>query len=259
MKIAVFSDLHLAPGRLNRCTASAQALLEFFDHVHAMADRVVVAGDLFDLDRPHTPGSWCEHLRQITREFPDLMARLGEFDWVWGNHDAPLARRGVPEERVLVADGLRVLIRHGHQWDMPLKRVPGLAAGANFAAGWLQRARLGRWADRLGEVPRWLDAGVSAGGGERGDRWVQGAHHLLEQGDWDVVVCGHTHRLRLCAGAHGLFVNTGALCLGHLDFVLIDTRPAQAQAQVTAYRDFVPRERLALHAGQWRAVELPGR
>lgn len=248
MKIAVVSDLHLAPAGANRCTATPAQLLSLFDTIEARADRVVLAGDLFDLDRPRVPGGWPAHLAKLRDEHPALMRRLDTFEWVLGNHDAALCRRGVPQERCLVGDGLRVLIRHGHQWDMTLKKLPGLAASANFVAGWLHRTDLRKAAGALGKAPLALDRVWTGNQGR--DRCLQGAQTLLAAEGWDVVVCGHSHRLRLVAGAHGLFVNTGCVCLGHLDWALIDTGAARPCA--TLYRDGEIFERAEKIAGQWR-------
>jgi len=250
MKIAVASDLHLAPGGANRCTATPGQLLDFFDTLESQADRVVLAGDLFDLDRPRVPGDWQAQLRALRAEQPEVMRRLDAFDWVLGNHDAALARRGVPQERAVLTDRARVLIRHGHQWDMALKKIPGLAAGANFVAGWLQRAEWKGAAGALGQAPLALDRVWNRH--ERRDRCLRGAQALMAGEDWDVVVCGHSHRLRLVAGPHGLFVNTGSLCLGHLDWALIDTDPARPS--VTLWRDDQIFQRAEKRASHWQEI-----
>lgn len=253
MKIAVLSDLHLAPADSNRCTATPAELLDLFDTLEAQTDRVVLAGDLFDLDRPRVPGAWQALLDELWREQPEVMRRMHAFDWVLGNHDAALVRRGVPQERCLVADDVRVLIHHGHQWDMALKKMPGLASSANFVAGWLYRADLQGAAGALGRAPLALDRAWSKriGSPRTGrDRLRRGAEELLAEENWDVVVCGHSHRLRLVAGAHGLFVNTGSLCLGHIDWALVDTDAACPS--VMLWRDGQPFERAEKIAGRWQ-------
>lgn len=250
MKIAVASDLHLAPAGANRCTATPGQLLAFFDTLEAQAERVVLAGDLFDLDRPRVPGGWRAQLGALYHEQPEVMRRMEAYDWVLGNHDAVLVRRGVPQERAVLTDEMRVLIRHGHQWDMTLKKIPGLAAGANFVAGWLQRAELRGAAGALGRAPLALDRVWSRP--QRRDRCLRGARALLADEDWDVVVCGHSHRLRLDAGPDGLFVNTGSLCLGHLEWALIDTDPAAPS--VTLWRDGQIFQRAEKRAGKWRDI-----
>ena len=236
MRIAFFSDLHLAPGRTNRCTASSRELLDLFDRVERDCDRVIVAGDLFDLDRPLRPGGWSEQLDAIRREWPDVVERLDAFEWIWGNHDPQLARFGVPEEREIVADGLRLLVLHGHQWDMALKKVPGLPQTANFIAGWMMRTGLVGVQNFFQEAPWIIDRAVNRVDPSRGagwDRGIDGAARLIDEEGWDVVVAGHSHMLRLVSHQNGLYANTGALSEGTVDWLLVDTD----EQRVETWRD----------------------
>lgn len=252
MKIAVVSDLHLAPDGVNRCTATPSELLHLFEAIQASADRVVLAGDLFDLDRPRMLGGWRAQLAQLYREQPELLERMEAFEWLVGNHDAALCRRAVPQERCVLADGLRVLIRHGHQWDMLLKKMPALAPSANFVAGWLQRADLQGAASALGRAPLVFDRMLNRNKKGGRDRLLEGAQALLVEEGWDVVVCGHSHDLRLVAGEHGLFVNTGSVCEGTIDWALIDTDAAAPS--VTLMRDGQLHERAEKLAGRWQLL-----
>ncbi len=249
MRLAVISDLHLAPGSANRCTASPAQLVELCDVIEDVADRALVAGDLFDLDRPRIPGDWRAHLEQVRADFPDVLARLQDYEWIFGNHDGVLCRTGVPEERAWVADGLRVLACHGHQWDMPLKKLPALAPTANFVAGWLHRGGLEGASAMMGGVPLvldrlWYTRTPTAPGP---DRSLRGATELLAREGWDMVICGHSHRLRLIATDHGLFVNTGSICTGHVDWILVDTE----QAHVQAFRDGDAVQQARLRGDRW--------
>ena len=236
MRIAFFSDLHLGPGRTNRCTATRRELLEFFDEVERSADRVIVAGDLFDLDRPRRPGGWRTQLDAIRRERPTVVRRLESYDWIWGNHDPQLAGLGVPEEREIAADGLRLLVLHGHQWDMALKKLPGLPQAANFVAGWMLRAGLTSVQDALQEAPWLVDRTLNhllPGRRADADRGIDGARRLIDRDGWDIVVAGHSHMLRLVFCDTGLYANSGALCEGRLDWLLVDT----AEHTVETWRD----------------------
>ncbi|MFW5966331.1 MAG: metallophosphoesterase family protein [Persicimonas sp.] len=235
MKLAIFSDLHLAADGANQCTASAGELVELCERLEARADRVLVAGDLFNLDRAPVPGAAERCLQGLRAKMPEVVERLERFDWLFGNHDRALAADGVPEERTYEADGRRILALHGHQFDMWLKRLPGLAPTANFVAGWLDRAGLQPVSAAMGIVPHALDRIRTrlGGDGDTTDRGLEGARQFIVQGGWDVVVCGHSHQLRLVPCAGGLFVNTGSLTCGHLEWVLIDT----TTRRVEAYRD----------------------
>jgi predicted phosphodiesterase len=240
VRLAIFSDLHLGPGPSNRCTASRGELHELLDRLEANSDRVLVGGDLFDLDRPKLPGGWRAVLDGVREQFPDFMRRLEGYEWIFGNHDGQLCRLGVPEEREYLSDGMHILALHGHQWDMPLKKLPALAPTANFVAGWLHRSGLRGVASALGAAPLLIDRVLNTGAptSPGPDRSLLGARDLIARQDLDLLACGHSHQLKLVSsprgsGPRGLFVNTGSLCRGFIDSVIIDTD----QAHVRAFRD----------------------
>lgn len=250
MKLAVISDLHLAPGASNRCTASRRELLELFDEIEGAADRILVGGDLFDLDRPKRPGGWRSVIEGVREEMPKLSDRLDRYEWIFGNHDGQLCRLNVPEERFYGADGLRILARHGHQWDMPLKKLPALAPTANFVAGWLDRLGLDPIAAGMGRAPLILDRLVHAKSPSKPgpDRSVRGARALIDLEGVDIVTTGHSHLLRLVPIDGGLYVNTGSICQGFVDWALIDTN----QAHVRTFRDGEPVQEAWREDDHWR-------
>lgn len=254
MRIGVFSDLHLAPGSTSRCTASREDLLDLCERLEDGCDRVIVAGDLFDLDRPRIPGDWRGQLRAIRREYGVLVERLERFDWVYGNHDYQLQLERVPEERELITADLGVMVLHGHQWDMLLKKVPGVPQTANFIAGWLQRADLQRTARFFQRAPWAIEQAVGRvrSGDDFVDRGIRGARGLIASG-WDLVVAGHSHLLRLVPTVGGLYVNSGSLCENTLDYVIIDL----GEGRVEAWRDGVIHEVAERRADGW-SVESSG-
>jgi predicted phosphodiesterase len=222
----------MAPGPSNRCTASRAELHELLDRLEERGDRVLVGGDLFDLDRPKRPGAWRAVLEGVREEFGSITDRLDGYEWIFGNHDGQLCRLGVPEEREYLADGLHILARHGHQWDMPLKKLPGLAPTANFVAGWLHRSGMSSAASALGAVPLVIDRIThTRTPTEPGpNRSVLGARKVIADQNLDIVIAGHSHQLELVAASGGLFVNTGSLCRGFIDSVIVDTDEAHVQA-----------------------------
>ncbi|QDG51515.1 hypothetical protein FIV42_12395 [Persicimonas caeni] len=255
MKLAVISDLHLAPGASNRCTAPRAALLDLFDEIEAVADRVLVGGDLFDLDRPKLPGGWRSIIEGVRDEFPQVVDRLEGYDWIFGNHDGQLCRTGVPEERFFHADGLRILARHGHQWDMPLKKLPALAPTANYVAGWFDRLGLDAVAGAMGGVPLVVDRVLHTKSTTKPgpDRSLRGARELIDTEGLDIVISGHSHLLRLVPVDGGLYVNTGSICCGFVDWVLIHTD----EAHVCAFRDGERVQEAWREGDQWRVEGLP--
>lgn len=225
MRLALLSDLHLAPPGTNRCGTDPAALLRLLERLGSSTDQILTVGDLFDLSRPRLPWGWREQLGRIERAWPELTRALLGFDGVYGNHDAPRRHLGVPERLERRSALGPFLMTHGHQADVGIKRIPGLPEVANFAAGWFVRARLDAGADWLEDVPRQLEAlrpRTSSGQG-RGPQnptalW---ARRLLRQRG-GVVVMGHVHRPRLVVGRCGLYINTGAHAQGHASHVILD-------------------------------------
>ncbi len=218
MRLGLLSDLHLAPGRLNRCTSTARQLHGLLDALQRRSDRIVIVGDLYDLMRPRAPRGWRALLAAARQEHGAIAARLEACELVAGNHDEAL---GAPAERVYAAR-LRALVTHGHQFDPPIKRLPLAAEAANFAAGWFERARLGALAHQLGQVPTRLDRLVDSP-----DRLSVGAQALAR--DWDVVIVGHSHGLSLTPVGRGLVINTGSHTCGTLDAAWVDLDLGRAE------------------------------
>ena len=157
MLLGFFSDLHLAPPPLSRCATPPDELVRLLDRLLERCDEVVALGDLFDLLRPRRPRGWRTQLAQIRLAYPELMRRLDRCAWLVGNHDAPLASLGVPEERAWASgEGGGALALHGHQWDIWLKRVWGLEEAANFGVGWCERAGVPWIGSGVGAVPHVL-------------------------------------------------------------------------------------------------------
>lgn len=226
--IAFISDLHLAPRGMSRCTATSAQLLDLFEHMRTRADEIVVVGDAFDLSRPLFPGGWRAWLEETRLAFPKVVGQIESTYRVFGNHDLALRHAGVPEFLNFEVDGLRVRVQHGHQFDVALKQIRPLESAANFTAGWLVRARLDGVAKAMGAVPVAVEKARPKvkSEGRKLDIAAEGAASVLS-GEHDVVVMGHSHRLRALDLPGGTFINTGSLCCGHIDWVLLKSDSAQ--------------------------------
>lgn len=233
MRLGFLSDLHLAPHRNNRCTSTPAELIGVIDMLERGCDRVICVGDTYDLLRPARPRGWRRELAHIRQQMPELKARLDRLEQVVGNHDRPLIALGVCEEWTLISPSQRVLVMHGHQWDVWLKRVWGLEESANFVAGWLERTGLDGISEWMGDVPGRVQAigarGAAIEGSSDGEHayWL-GAQAELERG-FDVMVSGHTHGLELREMPGGkLGINTGSHVHGHRDAAVLDVEEGWA-------------------------------
>ena len=235
----MISDLHLAPDGRTRCTTDPAELVGLIERLEGGCDEVVVVGDAFDLLRPRRPRGWRAELERLREQQAALMGALDRCEQVVGNHDYPLRAWGVPEERAYIGGGVKVLCVHGHQWDVWLKKIWGMEEGANFVAGWLERANLEAVSRWMGDVPvaleRFMGRGGAAAKEEESALTWRGVREEFERG-FDVVALGHTHGLGLWAldgEPERLVVNTGSHAHGWRDAVVCD----REEARVWALRD----------------------
>lgn len=228
MKLSFISDLHIAPPATNRCTTPPGRLAALIERLVDESDEVVALGDLYDLSRPSAPWGYAAQYEAASSAWPAVREALGRCGWVYGNHDAWLGNEGVPAERAWETGLGLVLARHGHQWDGGLKHIPGLAGAANFIAGWGHRVRVARLDQVFHDVQAGAEGLLGLSGATGEDRTQRGARGLLERGEAEVLVMGHTHRLGLREIGGRLLVETGAHCHGWEDWAQVDTAAGRA-------------------------------
>jgi len=235
MRIAAISDLHLGFGdRADRFGHKPSEMLAFLDDLEAQHDLIVVVGDLYETWQGRRLGDMRATFAEIRRTYPKLSARMSTAPYrlIVGNHDPLVEEEGATRQLEIVADGVRMLFTHGHQWDPPLKRTKPLAYTFAFSTGVLNRLD-GRAAsvvkglrDRL-ERRYLYNATVSEatqGQGLPRCPYLRGATALLEhRADVDVIVCGHTHVPARYETPFGTYLGCGALAGGHWSWVELDT------------------------------------
>lgn len=239
-RIAILSDLHLASDpRICEFTHHEDDFLTLLDAIEREHDRVLVAGDTFNLDHGRLPFWRVRELAAAEAAFPRLCARLRSdgYIMVFGNHDAALGPlRGVPEVRQLALGGRRLMLLHGHQFDGRLKQLPALSPTGSWLAGRLRCHGLDPIADRLvdlGQLANQLGRrrrrsssappAAAASATPRQTRDVVAARELLDQTGVDIVVMGHTHRAVQRRFDDGrLYLNAGACAFGDLQWTSLD-------------------------------------
>ncbi len=216
---------------MNRCSQNAGKITRWLDLLETTHDRVIIAGDLFDLSRPRKLGEWEDHLETIHFQWGDISRRLEAMEAVYGNHDRERALLGVPEHIVVPTASKPIIILHGHQFDPLLKRIPGLEKSANFAAGWLVRLGLSPLAEAMGtavSLNELVESQFRRHDADDLDLSRQGAHRQLKDG-FSMVIMGHSHQLRLIHLPEGDFVNTGSWVCGQAEWVSVDTDSMEAR------------------------------
>ncbi len=224
MLLAVISDLHLGSGgRTDSFGHDDSEFLRFLDFLERNFERIVLLGDIWETLTGALPGNPLTMLRGAQAVHGDIACRFERprYSYVHGNHDIVSAARGVPEELVVDADGVRLLFTHGHQNDPIVARARWLSELGVWVGGWLRRAGFGS----LYQLAKKLDGargGAAAGAATSGfQRWAIEAARLRGA---DVVVTGHTHVAARTEHADRLFMNSGSCSSGAISFLGIDTR-----------------------------------
>jgi UDP-2,3-diacylglucosamine pyrophosphatase LpxH len=197
------SDLHLgSPG------CKAGRLVKFLRQNDC--EQLYLVGDVFDGWKLKAKFYWTPDHTRVIKAILAKARRGTRVYYLTGNHDdfmrqfvrhkLRLGRIRVMHEVVhSCADGRRLLVKHGDQYDMVVRNMKGLALAGDFAYEALLRLsdRLGVLQQRFGVAPGFsLSALLKAG--------VKGLVQVLSGFDDQVyyecrrrglngVVCGHTH------------------------------------------------------------------
>jgi predicted phosphodiesterase len=224
MRIAVISDLHL--GRRDAVDLFGHedaAFGRFLRFLEGSFERIVLLGDIFETLTPRLPGRHAAELAAAREAHAPLVQRFTgpRYVYVHGNHDLVAgAVLGAPEEVVLEADGVRLLLTHGHRHDWVIRHARWLSEAAVWAGAWLRRAG-------LTPVFRAFDAADALLRGASADpqrcpfqRW---ALARAEAHASDIVVTGHTHLGTRAEHGERLFLNSGSCAGGRFSFLALDT------------------------------------
>ncbi len=258
------SDLHFSDGSKADDFGPADGLADWelmdkIDQWKRNGDRVVLAGDVFDL--------WQADYRSILAAHGPVIRALFELVdvYVAGNHDWDLVGHTIQGVRVLpharVALGTGPLIRsgscppphvpartgrsgqdpqqpkgpvpsrqppcvwieHGHAHDPLISRFPRTSRVITWVAGWLER-RVHRDVDLWGErLARWIGGTGRHGGNER---YVPLVALRARAMGCQTAVFGHTHQwdywMRRVSEEHVDVFNSGTWTNGKRDYVRLD-------------------------------------
>jgi UDP-2,3-diacylglucosamine pyrophosphatase LpxH len=173
-------------------------------------DQLYLVGDIFDGWKLKTKFYWTPDHTRVIKAILAKARRGTRVYYLTGNHDAfmrqfvknklRLGQIRVMHELVhTTADGRKLLVQHGDQYDAVIRNMPGLALAGDFAyetllkaSDWLSRtrARLGypsEWSlsafakYRVKSIVQYLSGFDDAVYYQCRRRWLNG------------VICGHTH------------------------------------------------------------------
>jgi len=210
------SDLHLGA---RGC--QAEMLLDFLSHHEA--DRIYLVGDIIDGWRLQRGWHWPDAHNDVVQEMLARARRGVEISYIPGNHDEALRSYlgthfgGIEVVRSathVTADGRRLLITHGDQFDSIIVHARWLAHLGDRAYGaalWLN-TRLNKmrklWGGQYWSLSNWAKQQV-----KQAVNYISEYEQVLtaeaRRGGFDGIVCGHIHKAEL-SRIDGLdYVNCG--------------------------------------------------
>ncbi|HYI82058.1 MAG TPA: UDP-2,3-diacylglucosamine diphosphatase [Acetobacteraceae bacterium] len=210
------SDVHLGT---RGCRADF--LLDFLRRTEC--ERLYLVGDVVDGWRLRKAWHWTETFDDVLRQILGMAKRGTEVVYIPGNHDEMFRAwlgfevAGVRLEREAVhrtADGRRLLVIHGDEFDGVIRYAKFLALLGDWAYGWT--LTVNRWFNaarrRLGypywSLSQWLKRQVK-GAVKAIDRFETALATEAKRRGLDGVVCGHIHHAEMREVGGILYVNDG--------------------------------------------------
>lgn len=198
------SDIHLGT---KGC--QAEALLDFLDS-HT-CDQLFLVGDIIDGWRLKSSFYWPATHTAIVRRFLDMANNGTKVTLVTGNHDEFLRKYTdlafhnlamVDEAEHIAADGKRLLVIHGDQFDVVTRYHKWLALWGDV--GYSMLLVINRWVNlarrRFGfgyfSLSAWVKYRVKQAVNFIGQYEDSVAHHCRQRA-FDGVVCGHIHHAEI--------------------------------------------------------------
>lgn len=214
------SDLHLGS---RGC--QAEAISAFLKHVRC--EKLYLVGDIIDTWRLKSRWHWPESHNDVLRRLLNHARHETEVIFIPGNHDDPARQfvnlefggvRVVPHAIHAGADGKRLLVTHGDQFDMVVQHSRALALFGAGAYEFLLRInrvynKFRKWRGK----PYWSLSKAIKLKVKRACTFISSfEEHLLREAHrkgLDGVVCGHIHkadhRVERIDGAEMRYYNCG--------------------------------------------------
>jgi UDP-2,3-diacylglucosamine pyrophosphatase LpxH len=201
------SDLHLGSP-----ACKAPALVRFLRHNDC--EHLYLVGDVFDGWKLKKRFYWTPDHTRVIKAILAKARRGTKVYYLSGNHDGFLRQfvrsqlhlgpiRVVHERVHTTADGRRLLVLHGDQYDAVIRALPRLALAGDFAYETLLRAS--DWAGgvqrRLGVAAPWSLSGFAKSRVKSAVQYLSGfdeaIYHQCRRRSLNGVICGHTHHAEI--------------------------------------------------------------
>jgi UDP-2,3-diacylglucosamine pyrophosphatase LpxH len=204
LRTVFISDIHLG---FRGC--SAELLLDFLHHVEM--DRLFLVGDIVDVWSMKKNMYWPQSHNNVLRTILGKAKRGTKVIFVPGNHDevfrefdgAVFGNLEIHREYIHVgADGRRMLVLHGDEFDSVVKCSPWLAKlGSNLYDILLAANPYINWVRRRFDLPHWSLSSYLKGKAKKAVQYIGSFEEAVAQAarkrGVDTVVCGHIHRAEM--------------------------------------------------------------
>ena len=193
------SDLHLGT---RHCDATG--VLEFLKHHEC--ERLYLVGDIVDLWHLRRNRFWPQTHNDVIQKLLRKARKGVEVIWIPGNHDEFCANFAgaygnlivKPHDLHVTADGRRLLVLHGHEFDAVIAHAKWLAHLGDVGYTLLLKANLplNHLRSRLGLSP-WSVSAYAKSRVKKAvsfiGRFQEVVAHYAERHHADGIVCGHIH------------------------------------------------------------------
>ena len=212
------SDAHLGGFSKDENERIEAELIQLINYCQRNDIHIAILGDLFDywMEYPYTVPSLGE---KLLKRFSSYNKALGPTLYITGNHDnwtrnhfSTLGFELLHEYQLLALGENTIMVMHGdglsnNDFDLPRPPLHRLLRNETFVE-WYQKIlppSLGiTFMKYFSRVTRWLEWNPEK---EKVlDRW---ARQTLQQGDIDVIICGHDHIPRRKHFDFGTYINLG--------------------------------------------------
>ena len=216
LRTVFISDIHLG---FKGC--SAEMLLEFLDQ--ADMETLFLVGDIIDVWSMKKSMFWPQSHNNVLRTILGKAKRGTKVIFVPGNHDevfrdfdgSVFGNLEIHNEYIhTTADGRRMLILHGDEFDNVVKFSPVLAKlGSNIYDWLLAMNPYVNWVRRRFNLPHWSLAGYLKNKTKKAVQYIGSFEESVTQAarkrGVDTVLCGHIHRAEMRDMGDVLYCNDG--------------------------------------------------
>ncbi|QHQ36629.1 UDP-2,3-diacylglucosamine diphosphatase [Algicella marina] len=220
-KAKTFRTLFLSDIHLGTRGCQAEMLLDFLKH-HT-AERIFLIGDIFDGWRLRRGWHWPQSHNDVVEALLTKAHEGTPIIYVPGNHDEVMRQYigthfgGIEvklEDVHVTADGKRLLVIHGDQYDVVVMNAKWLAhlgdraynamLWLNTWLNWIKRL----WGGQYWSLSNWTKRQVKQAVNFIGE-YEKVLADEAERGGYDGIICGHIHHARIGDVDGMLYVNTG--------------------------------------------------